>query len=132
MVGPSTILKQLAKIRSQIDSGLSALPQLLADSFLKNDQPTQQEHLKQTLKMRAHDLEEWLTGRFGEEIRFQPAKGGYHLYTYFPNYSTAQFSQLLQDLLNEGIFVAEGRLFGEKQQAIRFSFGHFSTQFFLS
>ncbi|WP_413487087.1 PLP-dependent aminotransferase family protein [Carnobacterium maltaromaticum] len=132
MVGPSAILKQLAKIRSQIDSGLSALPQLLADSFLKNDQPTQQEHLKQTLKTRAHDLEEWLTGRFGEEIRFQPAKGGYHLYTYFPYYSTAQFSQLLQDLLNEGIFVAEGRLFGEKQQAIRFSFGHFSTQFFLS
>lgn len=132
MIGPSTILKQLATIRSQIDSGLSALPQLLADSFLKNDQPTQQLKLKQTLETRAADLEHWLLNRFGKDIHFHSAKGGYHLYTHFPDYTKMQFSDLLQELLNEKIFVAEGSLFGDNQNAIRFSFGHFSRQFFLN
>ncbi|SBO16495.1 aminotransferase-like domain-containing protein [Carnobacterium divergens] len=124
MVAPQNIVTQLAHIRHQIDSGLSVLPQILADTFLVKDFVSQQARLKKELSKRAEYAEDWLTERFSNKVQFDEVKGGYHLYARFPKLDVKAFNQLLDDLLEENIIVGEGQFFGDTVPAMRISFGH--------
>lgn len=128
MVGPKQILADLAHIRQNIDSGLSILPQLLADHFLKEEWDSQIRLLKQQLSRRSERLQNWLNDRFADDVVFNSPLGGYHLYARFPHHNRTQLTQLLQSLLSNGIVVTEGALFGERGSAIRLSFGHFKER----
>lgn len=124
MVAPQNIVTQLAHIRHQIDSGLSVLPQILADTFLVKDFVSQQARLKKELSKRAEYAEDWLTKRFSNKVQFDEVKGGYHLYARFPELDVKAFNQLLDDLLEENIIVGEGQFFGDTVPGMRISFGH--------
>lgn len=125
MVGPAAIIRELADIRDQIDSGLSFLPQLLADHYLASEITEHLPIIVTALKERADKLQTWLRNKYGQEISFEPAKGGYHLYCRFPNKTDAEMDELLQELLEEKVVVKEGIQFGDQKNAVRFSFGHF-------
>lgn len=127
MIGPAAILKELADIREQIDSGLSFLPQLLADHYLNVEIIKHQPIIVAALKERAAKLEAWLKRRFRDEIIFEPAKGGFHLYCRFPDKKDDEMALILQGLLAEKVIVKEGLLFGDQKNAIRLSFGHFEA-----
>ncbi len=127
MVGPATILKQLADIRTQIDSGLSILPQLLAENFLRNEMTSHQQFLVSTLSTRAVALSAWLQDQFGQNIIFNAAKGGFHLYAQFPYFSKESMHGTLMQLLKQNIIVAEGSIFGDTKHNIRLSYSHFKS-----
>ena len=125
MVGPAAIVRELADIRDQIDSGLSFLPQLLAEHYLASEITEHLPIIVTALKERADKLQTWLRTKYGPEISFEPVKGGYHLYCHFANKTDAEMDELLQELLEEKVIVKEGIQFGDKKNAVRFSFGHF-------
>lgn len=125
MVGPQTVLNDLADIRVQIDSELSFLPQFMADYFLRTGMDKHQKYIREKLIERAHNLEEWLRSEFGEEIEFQPAKGGFHLYCRFPKKTKAEVETILIEMLHKKIIVLEGEKFGDHNNGFRLSFSHF-------
>ncbi|CZQ87840.1 aminotransferase-like domain-containing protein [Trichococcus ilyis] len=125
MVGPAAIIRELADIRDQIDSGLSFLPQLLAEHYLKSEMAAHLPVIVTALKERAERLQVWLKNRYGSEICFEPVKGGFHLYCHFPNKTDTEMDALLEELLEEKVVVKEGVQFGDRKNAVRFSFGHF-------
>ncbi|SIN86813.1 transcriptional regulator, GntR family [Carnobacterium alterfunditum] len=125
MVGPKTVLKELADIRIQIDSELSFLSQFMADHYLRIEVDEHQKKIKNKLAERARLMEKWLRIEFGEDIEFQPAKGGFHLYCLFPKKTKAEVDNILQELLKKNIIVLEVQKFGDKKNGFRLSFAHF-------
>lgn len=129
MIGPQSILKELADIRNQIESEVSLLPQFMADHFLRHDMDEYQKTLRITLKDRAQKMEDWLKSEFGNAIEFMSAKGGFHLYCRFPNKTKAEVDKVLQELLERHIIVSEGQRFGEQKNGFRLSFVNFREDF---
>lgn len=125
MIGPQTVLKELADIRVQIDSEVSFLPQFMADYFLKNEMEEHQRNLRRILADRARNLEDWLRAEFGEDIKFQSAKGGFHLYCRFPQKTKKEVADILMELLKKNVIVLEGQKFGDQNNRFRLSFIHF-------
>ncbi|NUF26858.1 aminotransferase-like domain-containing protein [Gilliamella sp. ESL0254] len=125
MVAPRDIIENLAKIRQHIDSGLSILPQLLAQEYLQHHYVSHQQHLCQALQIKAEQLMLWLDSYFGSDITYQAPLGGFHLYAYLPVNTVAQESALLNKLLLDGVIVSQGASFGDGLGAIRLSYGHF-------
>lgn len=125
MIGPNAILKQLADIRTQIDSGLSILPQLLAENFLRHEMVLHQQFLVSKLSVRAEALAAWLRDQFGQNIMFKAAKGGFHLYAQFSYSSKEAMHGVLMQLLKHNIIVAEGSIFGDTKYGIRLTYCHF-------
>ncbi|MBT2732380.1 PLP-dependent aminotransferase family protein [Carnobacterium sp. ISL-102] len=129
MVGPKTVLKELADIRIQIDSELSFLSQFMADHYLRIEMDEHQKKIKNKLAERARIMEKWLRIEFGEDIEFLPAKGGFHLYCLFPKKTKAEVDNILQELLEKNIIVLEVQKFGDKKNGFRLSFAHFREMF---
>lgn len=129
MVGPKTVLKELADIRIQIDSELSFLSQFMADHYLRIEMDEHQKKIKNKLAERARIMEKWLRIEFGEDIEFLPAKGGFHLYCLFPKKTKAEVDNILQELLKKNIIVLEAQKFGDKKNGFRLSFAHFKEMF---
>ncbi|MDF7667572.1 PLP-dependent aminotransferase family protein [Orbaceae bacterium ESL0727] len=125
MIAPRTIIEKLAAIRQHIDSGLSILPQLLAEDYLKNHYVNHQRFLRIQLESRLTQLRQWLTENYGDQISYQMPLGGFHLYAHFPVENNQQEMALLNALLAQHIIVSQGNDFGDKLGAIRFSYGHF-------
>ena len=131
MVGPQTVLKELADIRIQIDSDLSFLPQFMADHFLRIEMDEHQKNIRNKLAERARIMEKWLRIEFGEDIEFLPAKGGFHLYCLFPKKTKVEVDNILQELLKRNIVVSEVQKFGDQKNGFRLSFAHFREIFCL-
>ena len=125
MIAPRAVIENLAKIRQHIDSGLSILPQLLAEQYLKNHYLAHQQLLREKLKYRSEQLMNWLNTKFNGEITYQPSLGGFHLYANLPVTNTAQELMFLNHLLSQGIIVAQGSDFGDSLGKVRLSYGHF-------
>ncbi|MDF7669898.1 PLP-dependent aminotransferase family protein [Orbaceae bacterium ESL0721] len=123
MIAPREIISKLAEIRQQIDSGLSILPQLLAEDYLKNHYQDHQKFLRVTLQKRLAKMRQWLDLHFADQLSYKEPHGGYHLYAHFID--SKQKSNLLNRLLAEGIIVSQGEDFGDKSGAIRFSYAHY-------
>ncbi|MWP48718.1 MULTISPECIES: hypothetical protein [unclassified Gilliamella] len=66
MVAPRDIIENLAKIRQHIYSGLSILPQLLAQEYLQHHHASHQQQLWQALQIKAEQLMLWLNSYFGD------------------------------------------------------------------
>ncbi|OCG58667.1 aminotransferase-like domain-containing protein [Gilliamella sp. Nev3-1] len=128
MLAPHNIIENLAKIRHHIDSGLSILPQLLAQEYLQRYHASHQQQLRQALQIKAEQLMQWLDSYFGGDITYQAPLGGFHLYAHLPVSTVAQESTLLNQLLSKGIIVSQGADFGDELGTIRLSFGHFDQQ----
>ncbi len=129
MIGPPSVLKELADIRLQTDSELSFLPQFMADHFLSTEMNAHQEKIRTELKQRAHTMENWLRTEFGDTIEFEPAKGGFHLYCRFPDHSKEETDAILINLLEKDIIVSEGQRFGDQMNGVRLSFINFREDF---
>ncbi len=129
MIGPKTVLKELADIRIQIDSELSFLSQFMADHYLRIEMDEHQKKIKNKLAERARIMEKWLRIEFGEDIEFLPAKGGFHLYCLFPKKTKAEVDNILQELLKKNIIVLEVQKFGDKKNGFRLSIAHFKEMF---
>lgn len=125
MIGPPAVLKELADIRLQTDSELSFLPQFMADHFLRNEMDDHQEKIRTELRQRARSMEKWLRAEFGDDIDFQPAKGGFHLYCQFPDKSKEEVDTILMELLEKNVIVSEGQKFGDQENGFRLSFVNF-------
>lgn len=80
MIAPPAITEHLANIRQQLDSGLSSLPQFMAEFYLQNYAQNHEEKLQQALKTRANLLANWVTHHFSDSLIFDPPQGGFHLY----------------------------------------------------
>lgn len=130
MIGPSTILNELADIRLQTDSELSFLPQFMADHFLRTEMDEHQKRITAELQKRARSMKKWLRAEFGDAIAFQPVKCGFHLYCRFPDKTKAEVNTILFELLERNIIVSEGQKFGDQSNGFRLSFIDFSKDFF--
>lgn len=126
MIAPKEIIEKLANIRHHIDSGLSILPQLLAEEYLTHHYQSHQEWLRQQLKQKANQLIDWLDDYFKGDINYQIPTGGFHLYAHLPVSSQAQELAILNQLLAKHIIVSQGTDFGDRVGAIRLSYGHFA------
>jgi Transcriptional regulators containing a DNA-binding HTH domain and an aminotransferase domain (MocR family) and their eukaryotic orthologs len=125
MIAPRNIIENLAKIRQHIDSGLSILPQLLAQQYLQNHYISHQQSLRHQLQLKAQQLMNWLNHYFNNEIIYQNPLGGFHLYAHLLVSSAQQETTLLNQLLTNNIIVSQGIDFGDKLGMIRLSYGHF-------
>jgi len=128
MIGPPAILKDLADIRVQIDSELSFLPQFMADHFLRTEMDQHQKKIIAELTQRARSMENWLREAFGDDIDFQPAKGGFHVYCRFPDKTKDEVDAILFELLINNIIVSEGQKFGDQTNGFRLSFVNFREE----
>ncbi len=127
LVAPKAIINKLANIRQKIDSGLSALPQLLAEHYLLNHMSQHRLHLQSQLAARAERLASWLAARYPGEFLIKKPVGGYFLYARFtPDSARARLNDMLFDLLEQDIIVARGDDFGDKKPAIRLNYAHFT------
>lgn len=124
MIGPETILKKLAEIRQQIDSGLSILPQLLAQDYLQNHYNSHLPYLQKQLHQRAQKLQNWLSENYAGQLQFTPPQGGFHLYAKLNDEAGLSEQALLSRLLARHILVAQGQDFGDNSAHFRFSYGH--------
>lgn len=129
VIGPQTILKELADIRLQTDSELSFLPQFMADHFLRTEMDEHQDKITTELQKRARSMETWLRAEYGDTIEFQPAKGGFHLYCRFPGKTKEEVDAILMALLEKNIIVSEGQKYGDQTNGFRLSFMNFRDEF---
>ncbi|KFA58875.1 Transcriptional regulator, GntR family domain / Aspartate aminotransferase [Gilliamella apicola] len=125
MVAPREIIENLAKIRQHIDSGLSILPQLLAQEYLQSHYRTHQQWLRNQLQVKANQLMHWLDNRFVGKVSYHPPLGGFHLYVSLPVATAVQELVILNQLLSQGIIVSQGTDFGDNLGKVRLSYGHF-------
>lgn len=125
MIAPREIIEKLANIRHHIDSGLSILPQLLAEEYLSHHYQTHQTWLRQQLQKKANQLMDWLDDYFNGDVIYRVPTGGFHLYAHLPVNNAAQELTILNQLLSKHIIVSQGTDFGDKVGSIRLSYGHF-------
>lgn len=128
MIAPSTIIEHLAEIRQHIDSGLSIVPQLLAENYLSNDYQSHQHYLRQQLKQKRDQLMEWLACYYGDEIAYQLPKGGFHLYAKLPVTNAKEDDAFLNQWLTRNIVVSKGEYFGDTFGFVRLSFANIDNQ----
>ncbi|MEA9391892.1 PLP-dependent aminotransferase family protein [Acerihabitans sp. TG2] len=128
LVAPKAIINKLANIRQKIDSGLSALPQLLAEHYLINHMAQHTLLLQTQLGARAEQLTRWLAQQYPGEFLVKKPLGGYFLYARFTTATTgSSLNEILFDLLEKHIIVARGDDFGDKKPALRLNYAHFTT-----
>ncbi|GAA5110798.1 PLP-dependent aminotransferase family protein [Orbus sasakiae] len=125
MVAPTKIIQRLAEIRQHIDSGLSILPQLLAEDYLQHHYQYHQDVLRHQLKIKRDQLIEQLNAHYPSQITYCVPQGGFHLYAHLNVKNNKQFDEFLNIWLAKSILVAKGENFGDSIGNIRLSYGHF-------
>ncbi|CAI3943074.1 DNA-binding transcriptional regulator [Commensalibacter communis] len=125
VIAPKSIIAQLAHIRQQIDGGLSVLPQLLAEHYLRHQQDQHCSHLQQQLALKAKLLCEWLQTNHHNDLSFTPPQGGLYCYAKFHEDKLKKIPKILQSWLTQKITIAKGEEFGGKAGEIRFNFSQF-------
>lgn len=128
MIAPKEIIQKLAEIRQHIDSGLSILPQLLAEDYLQNHYIEHQKMLQHYFKCQSEQLIFWCEKQLGYFFQYHKPLGGFHLYLNLALTSAKQESDILNHLLSKNIIVSQGHDFGDKLGSIRLSYGHFYPQ----
>lgn len=126
MVAPTELIKKLAEIRHFIDSGLSILPQLLAEDYLAHHYKQHQALLRQFLQKQLNLMRNWLDEQMTDMLDCYKVTGGFHLYAQLRNHCLQQEELFLSQLLTNNIIVAKGSDFGDMNSAVRLSFAHFN------
>ncbi|XKM12719.1 PLP-dependent aminotransferase family protein [Orbaceae bacterium ac157xtp] len=125
MIAPTNVIYKLSTIRQHIDSGLSILPQLLAEEFLAHHYQAHLQLLIKSLKHKRNELINWLTELDITPNNYMLPRGGYHLYSKLSVTNKKQEDALLLNWLTNKIIVAKGENFGDDFGMVRLSFGHF-------
>lgn len=125
IIAPKAIITQLAHIRQQIDGGLSVLPQLLAEHYLRHQFNQHCKDLKQQLSSKADQLCQWLQTYHQNDLSFTPPQGGLYCYATFHEDKIKDIPKILQSWLSQNITIAKGEEFGGKAGEIRFNFSQF-------
>lgn len=125
IIAPKTIITQLAHIRQQVDGGLSVLPQLLAEHYLRHQLDTHCKRLKKQLSSKATQLCQWLQEHHANDLSFTSPQGGLYCYAKFHDDKIKDMPIILQGWLSQNITLAKGKEFGGKTDEIRFNFSQF-------
>ena len=123
MIAPPAITEHLANIRQQLDSGLSSLPQFMAEFYLQHYAKNHEVNLQKDLSKRSQLLEDWVDENLSDLVTYQAPKGGFHLYAELlkPN-----SSKLVEErLLMLSAKATKNSFFGGDDTAFRLSFAHF-------
>ncbi|WP_392566756.1 PLP-dependent aminotransferase family protein [Utexia brackfieldae] len=126
MIAPAHLVRQLAEIRQYIDSGLSILPQLLAQDYLANHYQQHQQKLRTCLSQRLMGMHQWLATEYRDSFDYQLPSGGLHLYLKLRASSQITEPSILNTWLLKLVFIAQGTEFGDRHGHFRLSYGHFS------
>ncbi|MHC5225836.1 aminotransferase-like domain-containing protein [Ignatzschineria sp. LJL83] len=123
MIAPPAITEHLANIRQQLDSGLSSLPQFMAEFYLQHYSKDHELKLQQDLAKRSKSLEHWVDDNLSDLLTYQAPTGGFHLYAELlkPN-SSKLVEERLQTLSAKA---TKNSFFGGDDTAFRLSFAHF-------
>lgn len=123
MIAPPSIVDHLATIRQHLDSGLSSLPQFMAEIYLAQYAEHHEEYLQTLLQQKAEALIEWLETEFPATFNYQKPQGGFHLYAQL---TTATDLKAIEKRLNAlRVSYRRSDFFGANKPALRFSFSHF-------
>lgn len=125
MIAPAQIITKLAEIRQYVDSGLSILPQLLAEDYLLNHYQNHQQLLRTVLQEKSHRMMAWLQQHYRDKVFYHQPKGGFHLYAKLTMSNEQQEYEWLNQLLLHNIVVTRGADFGDPFGHIRLSYAHF-------
>lgn len=119
MVAPESIVNSLANIRHQLDSGLSALPQVMAEHYLHHYANDHELYLRDALRDRFLKCLTWLKSLNLSNCQYSAPEGGFHLYIKSDNAA-------LMNVINGK--VTTGKYFGDDhtQKNIRVTFAHFN------
>ncbi len=125
MVAPTELINKLAEIRHFIDSGLSILPQLLAEDYLAYHYKNHQALLRNFLQKQLNLMRNWLDEQLTDMLDCHKVTGGFHLYAQLKSRSSSCEDQFFNRLLANNIIVAKGSHFGDRNSTLRLSFAHF-------
>ncbi len=126
MIAPEPIVNNLSNIRQKLDSGLSALPQVMAEHYLRDYSLQHEENLRQILSQRAQRLIHWLQGNVSDHYFYNLPLGGFYLYLTKKDGD----ENIVNTLLSENILSLSGEYFGDlkSKNSARLSFVHFSQE----
>lgn len=124
MIAPESVVNHLANIRQKLDSGLSALPQVMAEHYLSHYAFNHEEKLRKELHQRAQNCVQWLKEILPKDYQFDLPLGGFHLYLTHKNAT----KNIIDSLASMNILALSGEYFGDKkfQNSARLSFVNFS------
>lgn len=126
MIAPAAVVNNLANIRHQLDSGLSALPQVMAENYLNHYADQHEQLLRTTLATRMQHCVAHLRSILPKHYRFDVPQGGFHLYLTRLDHHKAYEKPIVQDLADHQILATEGEFFGDARikNSARISFVH--------
>ncbi|MDR0826803.1 MAG: PLP-dependent aminotransferase family protein [Desulfovibrio sp.] len=113
LVAPQGIVRKLGEVRLHMDAGLSVLPQLLAESYLRRTCPDHSLFLRPRLARRAAALRDRIAAELSGRFSCFPPQGGLYLYLYARKQWEKEGLTLLEDLLRRGLVPALGLGFGD-------------------
>lgn len=123
MIAPPAITEHLANIRQQLDSGLSSLPQFMAEFYLNHHAKAHEAKLQQALKTRADHLANWVSEHFANTLTFTRPQGGFHLYAELKD---PKAHRKVEEKLNQlSATATKSSHFGGDDTAYRLSFANF-------
>jgi DNA-binding transcriptional MocR family regulator len=126
LAAPKEIVDRLGEVRLHMDAGLSVLPQLLADSYLRLTYPEHVVSLRARLAKRSAALQDKIGAEFGGYFDWFPPSGGLHLYLYSRKGQQVKDSTLLEKMLRCGLIPAPGSDFGDAGNNFSMNFSKFS------
>ena len=123
MIAPPAITEHLANIRQQLDSGLSSLPQFMAEFYLQNHAKSHETKLQIELQERANLLADWVTEHFKDALSFEHPQGGFHLYATLKDPKAHR--KVEEQLAKLSAKATKNSYFGGDETAFRLSFANF-------
>ncbi len=126
MIAPEPIVNNLSTIRQKLDSGLSALPQVMAEYYLRDYALQHEENLRHVLSKRAQNLINWLQENVSDRYFYNLPLGGFYLYLT----QKEDDKNIIESLLTDNILSLSGEYFGDLKfkNSARLSFVHFKDE----
>lgn len=126
MIAPEPIVNNLSTIRQKLDSGLSALPQVMAEHYLRDYALQHEENLRHVLSKRAQNLINWLQENVSDRYFYNLPLGGFYLYLT----QKEDDKNIIESLLTDNILSLSGEYFGDLKfkNSARLSFVHFKDE----
>lgn len=126
MIAPEPIVNNLSTIRQKLDSGLSALPQVMAEHYLRDYSFQHEENLRHVLSKRAQNLINWLQENVSDRYFYNLPLGGFYLYLT----QKEDDKNIIESLLTDNILSLSGEYFGDLKfkNSARLSFVHFKDE----
>lgn len=126
MIAPEPIVNNLSTIRQKLDSGLSALPQVMAEHYLRDYALQHEENLRYVLSKRAQNLINWLQENVSDRYFYNLPLGGFYLYLT----QKEDDKNIIESLLTDNILSLSGEYFGDLKfkNSARLSFVHFKDE----